>query len=205
MQIMEIAELDKKRMRIVLEDRSSFALYKGEARQYGLQQGEELSEELFEEICEKVLVKRARKRAMHLLQRMDRTEAQIRTKLALGLYPDDVIDSAVDYVKGYRYVDDLRYTKDFVVYHMDRKSRTRIEQDLLRKGISKDMIRAVFEELEEEGTRQDETAMIRSLLEKKKYDAQTSDRQEKQRMYAFLYRKGFHSEAINRALLLDIT
>ncbi len=64
MQIMEIAELDKKRMRIVLEDRSSFALYKGEARQYGLQQGEELSEELFEEICEKVLVKRARKRAV---------------------------------------------------------------------------------------------------------------------------------------------
>ncbi len=108
-------------------------------------------------------------------------------------------------MESYGYVDDLRYTKDFVVYHMDRKSRTRIEQDLLRKGISKDMIRAVFEELEEEGTRQDETAMIRSLLEKKKYDAQTSDRQEKQRMYAFLYRKGFHSEAINRALLLDIT
>ena len=92
-----------------------------------------------------------------------------------------------------------------IVYNLDRKSRMRIEQDLMRKGIAKDTIRNLFEELEGEGTKQDEAAMIQSLLKKKKYNATTADRQEKQRMYAFLYRKGFHAGAISKALLLDIT
>ena len=197
MQIMEIAELDKKRMRIVLEDRSSFALYKGEARQYGLQQGEELSEELFEEICEKVLVKRARKRAMHLLQRMDRTEAQIRTKLALGLYPDDVIDSAVDYVKGYRYVDDLRYAQNYVRNHKEKKSRRKIYMELLGRGISSELAQQA---VEEEFQQENEERLIRQWIEKKKYSPQTDDLKEKQRMCQFLMRKGFALNDILRTL-----
>lgn len=197
MQIMEIAELDKKRMRIVLEDRSSFALYKGEARQYGLQQGEELSEELFEEICEKVLVKRARKRAMHLLQRMDRTEAQIRTKLALGLYPDDVIDSAVDYVKGYRYVDDLRYAQNYVRNHKEKKSRRKIYMELLGRGISSELAQQA---VEEEFQQENEEQLIRQWIEKKKYSPQTDDLKEKQRMCQFLMRKGFVLNDILRTL-----
>ncbi len=197
MQIMEIAELDKKRMRIVLEDRSSFALYKGEARQYGLQQGEELSEELFEEICEKVLVKRARKRAMHLLQRMDRTEAQIRTKLALGLYPDDVIDSAVDYVKGYRYVDDLRYAQNYVRNHKEKKSRRKIYMELLGRGISSELAQQA---VEEEFQQENEEQLIRQWIEKKKYSPQTADLKEKQRMCQFLMRKGFALNDILRTL-----
>ena len=108
-------------------------------------------------------------------------------------------------MKSYGYVDDCRYAGDFITYNLDRKSRTRMEQDLMRKGISKDTIRTVFEELEEQGTSQDEGAMIRRLLEKKKYDPQTATGQEKQRMYAFLYRRGFRAEVISRALLLDIT
>ena len=197
MQIMEIAELDKKRMRIVLEDRSSFALYKGEARQYGLQQGEELSEELFEEICEKVLVKRARKRAMHLLQRMDRTEVQIRTKLALGLYPDDVIDSAVDYVKGYRYVDDLRYAQNYVRNHKEKKSRRKICMELLGRGISSELAQQA---VEEEFQQENEEQLIRQWIEKKKYSPQTADLKEKQRMCQFLMRKGFALNDILRTL-----
>ena len=142
---------------------------------------------------------------MNLLQSRDYTESGLREKLRSGDYPEDCIEEALAYVKSYGYVDDRRYAEDFISYNLDRKSRTRMEQDLLRKGISKDMICAAFEALEEQWTRQDEGAMIRSLLEKKKYDPKTATRQEKQRMYAFLYRRGFHCEAINGALLLDIT
>ncbi len=203
--VTQLTEMGKGRYKVYIEERPAFVLYRGELNRLGIRTGEEITEESLREIREEILPLRAKKRAMNLLQKRQYTSAGLREKLRDGEYPEPCIEEALAYVESYGYVDDLRYIKDFVVYHMDRKSRTRIEQDLLRKGISKDMIRAVFEELEEEGTRQDETAMIRSLLEKKKYDAQTSDRQEKQRMYAFLYRKGFHSEAINRALLLDIT
>lgn len=203
--VTQITGITKGRFRIYIEEKPAFVLYRGEVRRLGIREGEPLSEESLREIEEEILPTRAKRRAMNLLQNRDYTEAGLREKLRNGDYPESCIEEAVAYVKSYGYVDDCRYAGDFITYNLDRKSRTRMEQDLMRKGISKDTIRTVFEELEEQGTSQDEGAMIRRLLEKKKYDPQTATGQEKQRMYAFLYRRGFRTEVISRALLLDIT
>lgn len=205
MTVTQLTGLGKGRYKVYIEDRPAFVLYRGELNHLGIREGEEITEENLREIQEEILPLRAKKRVMNLLQKREYTTAALREKLRDGEYPEACIEEAIAYVESYGYVDDLRYARDFIVYNLDRKSRTRIEQDLMRKGIQKDTVRAVFEELEEEGTRQDEAAMIRILLDKKKYDAKNADVQEKQRMYAFLYRKGFHADAINRALLLDIT
>lgn len=205
MTVTQLTALGKGRYKVYIEDRPAFVLYRGELNRLGIREGEEITEGNLREIQEEILPLRAKKRAMNLLQKREYTTAALREKLRDGEYPEACVEEAVAYVESYGYVDDLRYARDFIVYNLDRKSRTRIEQDLMRKGIQKDTVRAVFEELEEEGTRQDEASMIRTLLDKKKYDAKNADVQEKQRMYAFLYRKGFHADAINRALLLDIT
>ncbi len=205
MRVTQLANLGKGRYKVYIDERPAFVLYRGELNRLGIREGEEIHEESLLEIREQILPLRAKKRAMNLLLKREYTSSGLREKLRDGDYPETCIEEAVAYVESYGYVDDQRYARDFIVYNLDRKSRMRIEQDLMRKGIHKDTIRAVFEELEEGGTRQDEVAMIRGLLEKKKYDAKTADAQEKQRMYAFLYRKGFHADAINRALLLDIT
>ncbi len=205
MTVTQLTALGKGRYKVYIEDSPAFVLYRGELNRLGIREGEEITEGNLREIQEEILPLRAKKRAMNLLQKREYTTAALREKLRDGEYPEACVEEAVAYVESYGYVDDLRYARDFIVYNLDRKSRTRIEQDLMRKGIQKDTVRAVFEELEEEGTRQDEASMIRTLLDKKKYDAKNADAQEKQRMYAFLYRKGFHADAINRALLLDIT
>ncbi|MCI8324535.1 MAG: regulatory protein RecX [Lachnospiraceae bacterium] len=205
MTVTQLTALGKGRYKVYIEDRPAFVLYRGELNRLGIREGEEITEGNLREIQEEILPLRAKKRAMNLLQKREYTTAALREKLRDGEYPEACVEEAVAYVESYGYVDDLRYARDFIVYNLDRKSRMRIEQDLMRKGIQKDTVRAVFEELEEEGTRQDEASMIRTLLDKKKYDAKNADAQEKQRMYAFLYRKGFHADAINRALLLDIT
>ena len=205
MTVTQLTALGKGRYKVYIEDRPAFVLYRGELNRLGIREGEGITEGNLREIQEEILPLRAKKRAMNLLQKREYTTAALREKLRDGEYPEACVEEAVAYVESYGYVDDLRYARDFIVYNLDRKSRTRIEQDLMRKGIQKDTVRAVFEELGEEGTRQDEASMIRTLLDKKKYDAKNADAQEKQRMYAFLYRKGFHADAINRALLLDIT
>lgn len=203
--VTQLTDMGRGRYKVYIEESPAFALYRGELKRLGIREGEEITEEILREIREEILPLRAKKRAMNLLQKREYTSAALREKLRDGEYPEACVEEAVAYVESYGYVDDRRYARDFIVYNMDRKSRVRIEQDLMRKGIHKDTVQSLFEELEEEGAKQDETAMIRRLLEKKKYDAKTADGREKQRMYAFLYRKGFHSEAINRALLLDIT
>ena len=203
--VTQLAAISNGRYRVYVEDEIVFVLYRGELKRLNIREGKEISEEILREIQEEILPNRAKKRAMNLLQKRDYTAAGLRRKLQEGDYPESSIEEAITYVESYGYIDDFRYARDFILYHMDKKSRTRIEQDLLRKGIDRKLIGEVFDALEEEGTRQNEETMIIALLQKKKYDVKTAGPQEKQRMYAFLYRRGFHSEAINKALLLDIT
>ncbi len=149
----------------------------------------ELSEEIFQEITSEVLVPRARKRVMHLLERMDRTESQLRAKLKQGYYPEDVIEEAISYVKGYHYLDDLRFAQNYVRNHKEQKSQRIIEVELLRRGVAKDFVQQA---LEEEYCEENERDLILKWTQKKQYSSETADLKEKQKMYQFLLRKGFH-------------
>lgn len=197
MQIIRIAELDKKRIKVVLEDRTYFPLYKAEQRRYDLTEGKEISREQFQEIRDEILIKRARKRTMHLLERMDRTEAQLRDKLRQGYYPEDVIEDAIAYVKSYHYVDDLRYAQNYVRSRKGQKSQRKLQMELLAKGVSKQKIQQA---LEEEYQQENEQELILRWIEKKQYCAQEADLKEKRRMYQFLLRKGFQSDDILHVL-----
>lgn len=205
MLVTKISEVSKSRYRIYLDGQFAFILYKGELRQFQIKEGQELSGESYLQIMMQVLPKRAKLRSMSLLQSRDYTRKQLEDKLRQGGYPEECIEGAIAYVESYGYIDDRRYARDFIEYHIRTKSRTRIENDLMGKGIAKDMIREAFGELKDLGVEQDELAMIRDLLKKKKYCAETATIKERQKMCGFLYRKGFHGDVIARALLLDIT
>lgn len=205
MVVTQIAEISKSRYRIYLDGQFAFVLYRGELRQYQIKEGQELSEESYRHIMTQILPKRAKLRSMNLLQSRDYTKKQLEDKLRQGEYPTECIDDAIAYVESYGYIDDKRYARDFVEYNLPNKSRTRIETDLMRKGIAADVIRNAFEELEDLGVEQDELAMVCNLLQKKKYCPDTATKQEQQKMYGFLYRKGFGADTISRALSLDIT
>lgn len=200
--VTQISEVSKSRLRIYIDGQFAFILYKGELRQFHIKEGQEISAQSYQEITTELLPRRVKLRCMNLLQSRDYTRKQLEDKLKQGEYSQDCIDKAIDYVSSYGYIDDLRYARDYIEYHLSSRSRARIETDLMRKGIDGDTIRQAFGELNELGIEQDEAAMIRDLLEKKKYCAETATRQEQQKMYGFLYRRGFHSDAISRALSL---
>ncbi len=198
--VTDIIELDKKRIKIYIDGEFTFVLYKGELRDYCIKTGQELSESNYREIVDVVLPKRCKLRAMNLLQKKDYTEKQLRDKLSEGLYPTDIIDDAIHYVKAYHYLDDERYARDYITYHMSIRSRNRIIQDLSGKGISKDIFMPIVEELYMEEDSDIEIEQIRKLLAKKHYDPEQADFKEKQKIMAFLMRKGFQMADIKRAM-----
>ena len=144
------------------------------------------------------LSKRAKLRWMHLLERRDYTEKQLRDKLRLGKtqYPPEIIDEAIAYVKGYRYVDDARYARQYVECMKVKKSRRQIEQELYLRGVERSLVEAAFEESESVP----EEELIRGWMEKRHYQPESADEAEKRRMYAFLARKGFSGAAIGRCM-----
>ena len=197
MVISDIQEFDKKRSRIYIDGEFAFLLYKGELKDYGISIDAVISDEDYLEITGSLLPKRATKRAMNLLQKRDYTEKQLRDKLAEGLYPEKSIDAAIEYVRSYHYIDDERYIRDYISYHMTDKSRNRIVQDLMGKGISKDVLLPVMDELYEESSENPEDSQIQRLLEKKHFSPDM-DYNDKQKIIAFLLRRGFSLDSIRR-------
>ena len=202
MLVTQISEASKSRYRVYLDGQFAFVLYKGELRQFQIKENQELSQESYQQIMTQILPKRAKLRSMNLLQSRDYTRKQLEDRLTQGDYPPECIEEAIAYVESYGYIDDRRYARDFIEYHIQTKSRTRIETDLMRKGVAQDVIRAAFDELGNMGVEQDESEIIRDLLRKKKYCPDTATKQEQQKIYGFLFRKGFSSETIMKALSL---
>lgn len=179
-----------------MEDGTHLILYKGEVRRYHLSESMDLSQSTYEELFYEVLGKRVKKRAMALLEKQDRTEAGLRRKLAEGDYPEQLIEDAIAYVKKYHYIDDRRYAQNYVSYHQQGRSRLRLKQDLMKRGVPSQIAECVLEEMYE----QQEEAKILRLLQKKNYDPENADRKEQQRIYGYLARAGFSSGDILRAM-----
>ena len=189
-QITGMEYLKRGRVAVELNGEETFLLYRGEAASLSI--GEYLSQEEYDKIVHDILGKRAKKRAMHLLERQERSEAKLREKLAEGQYPQPAIEDAIEYVKRYHYVDDRRFAGTYVVFHQEQKSRYQLKMDLYRKGIAKDLIEEVLEETFDT----DEKELIAHWLEKKRYEEKKDDPKERRKMYQFLLRKGFRSSDI---------
>lgn len=196
MLVTRLEELARGKRRVWLEGGPRLVLYRREVEELELQEGSELTPQRYREILTTILIPRARKRAMHLLERMDRTEAQLREKLLQNEYPQEAVEDAVSYVKSFHYVDDQRYALNYVRYRCQSRSRRQLEAELARKGVDRELIRQALEE----ECSQDEGEKILRWMEKKHYDPAAARQKEKQRMYQFLLRKGFRWEDIMRYL-----
>ena len=73
MQIQEIIRGKKGKLTIRLEGGLSFPIYEKEAAKYRMTEGGTLSDQEWNEICTEILEKRAKRRALYILQRMERT------------------------------------------------------------------------------------------------------------------------------------
>jgi len=198
MRITEIKQ-EKKGKLLIRTDEMVFPLYEKEVAAWHLTEGNELDAETWDRLCREVLQKRVIRRAMFLLEKMDRTEYQLRKKLRDNHYPEELVDVAVDYVKSYHYIDDLRYAENYIRFHQSDKSRLQLKAALQQRGVPADLAEQAMEEAYEDH----EEEMIRKLLLRKQYDPEHMDREQKCRIYRYLLRKGFSNSQIMRQM--DLT
>lgn len=198
LEITEVKRGDKGRVTYRLDNGVNLTLYRSELHRLSLEEQACLREEgavpeaLYRKLLHEIVGLRAKKRAMHLLEQMDRTEQQLYDKLRQGGYPKPCIENAIAYAKSFHYIDDLRYARSFVRSQQHRKSSGRLRMDLMKRGIARDIIgQALMEEYSS-----DEREKIRALMAERHFDHETRDEREQRRIYQFLLRRGFRSSDI---------
>lgn len=134
---------------------------------------------------------RGKLRALYILGRSDKTEFEIRSKLANNEYPDEVIDKIVLFLKEYGYIDDQKFVMNYISNKCNYKSFKQMRSALMLKGVGVSLIEEAFLELND-----DQSELIENLVIKKKIDWENMDRNQVQKVYNFLSRKGFKSSEI---------
>lgn len=191
--VTEIKPVTRQKFQIELDGQPAFVLYKGELSRYHIQKDKELPQEIYEELVGQVLTKRAKLRAMHLLEKMDRTRAELKKKLEQSGYPAKAVEEALEYVESFHYIDDVRYAARYIEFQKSKKGKARLKMELLQKGISAEIVARALEEAEEQ---MDAKETIRRILRSKRKGEGPLEEKEKQRLYGFFMRKGFSSSEI---------
>ncbi len=186
----------QKKFRVSVNEQFAFILYKSELLHYRLEIGKELTESEFLFLHDEVVLKRAKVKALKLLADMGRSESELRQKLSLAGFPEDIVEGAVEYVRTFGYINDREYIRSVIYSKKQSKSRKEIFAWLMQKGLSDELVKEV---MEEEMTGDDEVDMAVKLLRKKRYTSDV-DSKTREKIFAYLMRKGIPYSTIKEAV-----
>lgn len=196
MLITSVEKITSSKSKVFVDEEFAFVLYKGELSRFNIEVENELDDIDFEKIKKEIIIKRAKKRVLHLLEQMPRTEYQVRLKLKQGYYTEDVVDEAINYAKKFSYIQDENYCRVYVSMKMESKSRKEIYASLMTKGVRKEIVEEIFEELYEDHSNEE---MILKLIHKKSRGVKELDDKQIMKINAYLIRKGFSYDELREA------
>lgn len=158
------------------------------------------------ELDTKELLLKGKKRALRLLERKDYSRKELKERLLKDGYSLELVEQIIDYVDSFHYLDDTRVAGSFIRGRKEYKSKRELEYLLKQKGISEDEIDLALEEnyKNEDGISQEEIAIRRNLNKYHVDEAALEEMsyEEKQKVAAKLYRKGFEQDKIRKLLHL---
>ena len=115
----------------------------------GIKDKSEISDEELAELTGKVNSRRAFNKAAELLSMRDHSAKELLTKLRQKGFSEGA-EQAVEKLKEYGYVDDRRFAQSYAneLQRVKKYGKRRIESELFKKGIDRETIFEVTEELE---------------------------------------------------------
>ena len=190
MKVDKIIPNGKTRSKVLFDEGLVLMLYNSELHKFNIREDSDVSEETYRKVILPILAKRAKERLVFILKSSDKPESELRRKLKEGCYPEETIEEAITWAKSKHYVDDTRYVETYLRYHAEGKSRKKLMYDLQAKGLDRNLITNMLEEMDV-----DEDSQIEAELAKRHY-TYDMDPKEKQKILAALTRKGYSWSAI---------
>lgn len=140
-------------------------------------------------------------KASDLLSRQMYSEKDLISKLIKKGYSKEVAKAAASQLSEYKYISDEEYAKLYVE-SKPLKSKREIKNKLMQKGVSREDIEQATSAISQEDEEKRAFSLAKKYVGNKEIDENAL-----RKLYAFLYRKGFTQESIQkviRAFKIDI-
>lgn len=114
----------------------------------GIKIGTEIDDDVLYEIIKASNLSRAKEKALHLLEYRSRSRNELVEKVK-SLYGEEAAEAAADRMVQLGLVDDERFARDYAeeLFMKKKFAPKRVEYELSRKGIDREIIDVVVEEL----------------------------------------------------------
>lgn len=154
---------------------------------------------------EEWLFTNCKERSLYIIENSNKTEKQLRDKLKnSGKYSEEIINKTILFLKKYNYINDYEYTKRFIEKFKNKYSKKVLIEKLYQKGVKKTIIDEVVNNFDFEN---DEYELAKRILLKKYPDyyenCDSLDNIKKNKLFAYLFRKGFNYELVQKILNID--
>lgn len=189
-----VQKRDKDRVSVFLDGQYALGLSVFVAG--GLKIGQQLSPGDIEDLQRKEQTEKAKKNAFRFVSYRPRSVYEVQTHLQKKGFEEDTIDLIVEYLTRLDLLDDAAFARYWVEQRETFRPRSRfaLGQELRQKGINREIIEEVLEEV-------DETAAALRAVEKQahRWEGLPEDSY-KEKMAGFLQRRGFSYEVIRQTL-----
>jgi regulatory protein len=186
---------DKKRCNIYVDGRFCCGLTLEATVKNRLKVGMVITPERLSQIQLESEKNTAMDKALHFISATRKTQEQVKTYLQGKGYLPAVIEYVLEKLKGYDFLNDAEYAKDYVSFSAGRKGAKLIKLQLRAKGLSGEDIDGAMATLEPK--MQEDAA--KSILEKYMRH-KTADRETLAKAFKYLLSKGFDYDVARGAL-----
>ena len=133
-----------------------------------------------------------------------RSEKECAEKLYSKGFHKNEVEFAIDKAKGYRYIDDAEYVRNFLMFNKNKYGVKKLSYKLIsEKGVDKSLVEnTIADTLSDEYERE----ICLSFAEKYIKQKRIEDRTQIRKLTAFLYQKGFDWSVMNSVVsgLFDV-
>jgi len=197
----EVQKKNKNRVSLFLDNEFAFGIDQDVLLTFGLYKGSKLTQEQIAAIQYADNKKSAKDRALRFLSFRDRSEKEIRDKLAALGYDQEVISWVVSELRRLKFIDDKRFAISFAKNKMLSRpcGEYVLRHELSLKGIGEEEINLAIDEVFRP---KDQVTVARELAEKKFLLVRDkSDKLKlKKRISDLLQRRGFNWDIIREVL-----
>ncbi len=193
---------DKLRASVFIAGEFAFGVNVATIEKFRFRKGDELDAILFEKLREFDSRVSAKRIATKFLNTRRRTEKEVRDKLRLEKFDEEIIDEVTSNVKSIGLVDDEAFARAFVHDKRITKpvSSRQLINELRKKGVAKNIIEDILGEADEEED-EDNRALKAGTKKWEQLSRREPDKKKrKQKLIAFLGSRGFEYAVIKDVL-----
>lgn len=192
------SQRNKNRVNIYIDNKFAFGLTRDLLYKFDLCINQELEESFIENILKAEEQSKVTNAALNLISYRQRSIKEIYEKLKGKGYDEVFINKSIEYCKEQNYLNDHQFAESFIrdKQNLNKFGSTRIRYELIKKGVSKDIIEETL------NFDKDEEYNVALTLAQKKINSYKG--QERNSIYrklgGFLQRKGYPYDIVTKVL-----